>query len=197
MSTQNSVTLPADYQAIRKVNLSEDKQINQMIQFCFVFITGLLIIFALWFGLPLSTGTNPFFSFLITVVLVLIYMAFHELTHAVFIKIFSHSRPSFTVRFPFLSVGSQAYFNRKSFLVIALAPGLLWGTVLIILLFLVPDRIFLSLYILLIVNFAGSSGDYIQAYIAFKSPAETLFQDNGKETTLFVPADSKKDPGSN
>ena len=197
MNRQITGTLPAGYEAGRTINLTKDKQLNMVIQFSFLFITGVLIGFALWTGSPLSTDLNPFLSFLVTILLVLIYMAFHELTHALFIKIFSGSRPSFRIRFPFLSVGGEAIFKRRDFIVIALAPVLLWGSLLLILLFIIPERFFLSIFALVIVNFAGSGGDYVQAYIAFNSPAHTLFQDNGKETTLFIPAENEKDPGNN
>lgn len=197
MNRQITGTLPAGYQAKRTFDMAKDKQLNTVIQFLFLFITGVLIGFALWVGLPLSTDLNPFSSFLVTVLLVFIYMALHELTHALFIKIFSGTLPSFRIRFPFLSVGSEAVFKQSHFIVIALAPVLLWGALLIIMLFIIPERSFLSIFIVMIVNFAGSGGDYVQAYIAFNSPAYTLFQDNGKETTLFVPAENEKDPGSN
>lgn len=197
MKRQLTGTLPAGYQAKRTFDMAKDKQLNMVIQFSFLFITGFLIGFALWIGLPLSTDLNPFLSFLVTVLLVLIYMSLHELTHTLFIKIFSGSLPSFRIRFLFLSVGSEAVFKRSEFIVIALAPVLLWGALLIILLFVIPERFFLSIFALVIVNFAGSGGDYVQAYIAFNSPAHTLFQDNGKETTLFIPAENEKDPGNN
>src|SRR5690606_32150798 len=136
--------------------------------------------------LPLSRTLNPFLSFLITVVLVFVYIALHESVYSVFIQIFCRSCPAYRIRFPFLSVGSEAYFNRRSFIIIALAPVTIWGAALISLLALVPNPLFLSVYILMIVNFAGSAGDYIQAYIALTSPADTLFQDNGKATALFT-----------
>lgn len=144
MSVEDTFVLPADYVVLRKVNLAKDKHINLVIQLCFVFITMTLIGFALWTGLPLANDINPFFSLVITIFLVLIYMSLHELTHAFFIKIFSKRRPSFRIRFPFLSVGSEAYFNRRSFIAIALAPVLIWGALLILLLFFVPLQIFLS-----------------------------------------------------
>lgn len=197
MSNGNTSSLPTGYEVIRKINLAEDKRINLTIQLCFIFITAILIGFAFWARLPLSNDLNPFFSFLITIFLVLVYMALHELTHAFFIKVFSGRRPSFRIRLPFLSVGSETYYNRKSFVIIAIAPAFIGGISLILLLFLVPTQIFISFYILLIVNFAGSAGDYVQAYIAINSPANVLLQDNGKETSLFMPSDSKKDPGSN
>lgn len=192
MSIENSFVLPTDYKVLRKVNLAKDKKFNLVIQLCFIFIAVILIAFAFRTDLPLSNGMNPFLSFLITIFLVLVYMSLHELTHALFIQFFSDSRPSFRFRFPFLSVGSESYFNRKSFMIIALAPVVIWGILLISLLLIVPHQIFLSIYVLLILNFAGSGGDYVQAYIGITSPPETLLQDNGKITTLYIPADSKK-----
>ena len=189
---ENTLSLPPHYHIERTINLAQDKHLNVLIQSCFVLITGILIGFALWADLPLSNSLNPLFSFLITVGLVLVYMALHEAMHAVFIKIFSDSRPVFRIRFPFLSVGSEAYFNRRSFIIIALAPATIWGVVLISLLVVVTNFLFLSVFILVVVNFAGSAGNYVQAYIALTSSANTLFQDNGKATALFTPEGNKK-----
>ncbi|MBT2570464.1 hypothetical protein [Planococcus sp. ISL-110] len=106
MSNGNTFSLPADYEVMRTINLAKDKSINLMIQLFFIFITVVLIGFALWIGLPSSNNMNPFFSFLFTVSLVLIYMALHELTHAFFIKVFSDDVLLF--RFVFLFFQSAA-----------------------------------------------------------------------------------------
>lgn len=192
---ENTLILPPHYRLERTIDLAQDKQLNVLIQFCFVLITGVLIGLAFWADLPLSSTLHPLFSFLITMGLVLVYMALHEAMHAVFITIFSRTRPVYRIRFPFLTVGSEAYFNRRSFIIIALAPVTIWGAVLISLLTIVPDYLFLSVFIVAIVNFAGSAGDYIQAFIALTSPAETFFQDSGKATALFTPNGNKKDSG--
>ncbi|WP_142826062.1 DUF3267 domain-containing protein [Planococcus soli] len=188
--------LPANYKVRRKVNLSKDKHINLVIQLCFIVIAGILMGLAFWIGFPLSNSIGLLPSLLVTVILILVYMSLHELTHAFFIKVFSGRLPSFRIRFPFLSIGSEAYFNRKKFIIIALAPVLVWGITLAALLFVVPSQIFFSVYILFIVNFAGSAGDYVQTYIALKAPTATLFQDNGIETTIYMLADNKKNPGT-
>ncbi|MDQ0429002.1 fatty acid desaturase [Planomicrobium stackebrandtii] len=197
MKNEDIFILPANYKVVRKVNLSKDKHINLVIQLCFIVIAGILMGLAFWIGFPLSNSMDLLPSLLVTVILILMYMSLHELTHAFFIKFFSGRLPSFRIRFPFLSIGSEAYFNRKKFIIIALAPALVWGITLAALLFVVPSQIFFSVYILFIVNFAGSAGDYVQSYIALKAPTATLFQDNGIETTIYMLADNKKNPGTN
>ena len=114
-------------------------------------------------------------------------MALHELTHGVFMKLLSGVKPVYFARFPFLCTGSTAYFNKKSFIIVALAPVVLWGTFLIAVLLLLPSDFFLSVYIIIGLNFAGAAGDYFQVYATSKLPSSALIQDNGKETSVYLP----------
>ncbi len=121
-----------------------------------------------------------------TIGLVIIYMMLHELTHGVFMQILSKKKPNYAFRFPYLTTGSLSYFNKTSFLIIALAPVIILGIILLILIFLVSNTVFLSLYVVLGLNFAGSAGDYAQVYYLSKLPNDVLFQDDGYETKVFV-----------
>ena len=48
-----------------------------------------------------------------------VYMAVHELTHGVFVKLFSGVKPVYFARFPFLCTGNTAFFNKTSFVTVA------------------------------------------------------------------------------
>lgn len=52
-----------------------------------------------------------------------------------------------------------------------------------------PSQFFFSVYIVTILNFAGSSGDYFQAYAVAKLPPTALIQDDGRVTTVYLPAE--------
>lgn len=59
---------------------------------------------------------------------------------------------------------------------------------LVTLLLTLSSQFFLPVYIVTILNFAGSSGDYFQAYAVARLPARALIQDDGKKTTVLLPA---------
>lgn len=183
----NTPGLPEDYQLHGIMDLKKDKKINICIQIMFALIVVCMIILAKWFDFPTRSNWSTGISILATVLMVAVYMAIHELTHGVFMRLFSGVKPVYFFRFPFLCTGSTAYFNKKSFVIIALAPVVIWGAFLIAMLLLLPSDFFLSVYIIIGLNFAGASGDYFQVYATLKLPSMALIQDNGKETKVFLP----------
>jgi hypothetical protein len=91
------------------------------------------------------------------------------------------------VRFPYLVTGSTAYLGKRSFAAVALAPSVVWGAVLLVLLVVVPAPLVLTLFVVAVLNFAGSSGDYVQSYSVARLPMGALIQDDGTTTTVFLP----------
>jgi hypothetical protein len=169
------------------MDLSKDKKINMYIQILLVLLVAIMIGLAKWFDFPLTGSGNTGVKILITVFMCAVYMIVHELTHGVFVKLLSGVKPTYLVKFPFLCTGSEAYFNKKSFIIVALSPIVLWGISLIFMLLLLPSDFFLSIYIVTILNFAGAAGDYFQVYAISRMHPMALIQDNGKETKVFLP----------
>ncbi|MFZ2173166.1 MAG: DUF3267 domain-containing protein [Rhodococcus sp. (in: high G+C Gram-positive bacteria)] len=180
--------LPSNFRFHTRMDLKSDKKAALLVQLLFVAVAAVMIAVALAFDLPLDSGWNTWVLVVVTVVSVLLYMAVHELTHGAFIRFLSRTRPKYSVRFPFLTTGSTAYFSRKDAAVVALAHTVVWGIVLVAMLIVAPADFFLTVYVLTVVNFAGSAGDYVQSYAFSKLPPTALIQDNGRETTAFVPA---------
>ena len=110
---------------------------------------------ALILDLPLSSGASTWVTTVTTVAACLVYMVVHELTHAGLLRLFSGTRPTVAVRLPYLVVGGRGYLNTRSFLLVDLAPAIVWGVVLMTLLVVLPPQFFLSVYIVMILNFAG------------------------------------------
>ena len=92
----------------------------------------------------------------------------------------------FSIKFPTIAVGSHAMFSRNQFIIAAIAPFAILGIILAILFLVIPEQIFLFLAILLTLNFAGTSGDFLQIYIALKFPKEVYYHDNSKITKIYV-----------
>jgi Putative zincin peptidase len=113
---------------------------------------------ALLLELPLESSWSSIFTISVTVFACLIYMAVHEATHGVVLHILTKVKPSYALRFPFLTTGNHAYLTRRSAVVVALAPAVIWGIVLVAALLTLPQDYLLTAYILLALNFAGSVG---------------------------------------
>ncbi len=111
------------------------------------------------------------------------FIIIHELIHVIFISIFSKDKLKIKIKFPTIAVGSDAYFNKTQYIVIALAPVIILGMASLICLLLLPYNFLFS--ILLILNFASASGDYILTYYALKQKKNTYFVDTAEKTILF------------
>ena len=113
------------------------------------------------------------------------YILLHEVIHLLFMKLFSSERLHVSVKFPTISVGSNGKFSKWEFIIIALAPVTILGVILIALAVLTARPYMFFFTVLLILNFAGSGGDYLQVFAMRKYPAGTYFQDNSKETVVY------------
>lgn len=189
---RNAHTLPPLYGPRATIDLKEDRRAAITIQVIFVAIAVTVFGLALVFKFPLSSDLDTWVSIVVTIVACLFYMAAHELTHAGFLWLFSRVRPAITLRFPYLTVGGRGYLNRRSFLIVALAPVIIWGIALVALLVALPPEFFFAVYIVAILNFAGSAGDYLQAYAVAKQPRTALIQDDGRVTTVYLPAEHRR-----
>ena len=61
------------------------------------------------------------------------YIILHESIHLFFMKLFSKEKLNFSVKFPTISVGSDAKFSKKQFMIIASAPVIVLGILLLLL----------------------------------------------------------------
>lgn len=189
METQHRDTpeLPTTYAKHRTVDFKKERKIAVLIQAIFVGVALLATAVALLFELPLASEWHPVITLVVTVLAGLIYMAAHEATHGVTLRLLSGAQPSYRFKFPFLTTSSSLYLTRRSIVITALTPCVIWGGVLLVALFVVPADARLTVYILLALNFAGSAGDYVEATLALQQPRGTLLQDDADQIHVFRP----------
>lgn len=87
-----------------------------------------------------------------------LYLVLHELVHGICMRAFSGVRPHYGFTGLYAYAGSSAYFGKKPYIVIALAPIVVWGAVLAILNLLVPASWFWPVYFIQIINVSGAAG---------------------------------------
>ncbi|MGC0249836.1 DUF3267 domain-containing protein [Pseudactinotalea sp. Z1748] len=146
-----------------------------------------MIVLALVLDLPFESAFNAGVLTAITVAACLAYIVAHELTHAVLHWWLTREPPTVAVRFPYLVTGSQAVLTRSTAVVVALTPLVLYTLVLLDLLRTLPTSFFLTIYVVLVLNVAGSVGDVLQAHAFVKLPPAALIRDDGEETSVFLP----------
>lgn len=183
----NTLEFPKGFNLLKSINLSEDKKIWFSLNSGFIVITivGLLIghqLFPDVINLEILTFKNfPFFIIGHAVMIIV-----HELIHGLFIKITSGFKVNFGLTLSYAYAGNKdAYFNKKSYLAIALSPFILIGLALQIALVLLPATYFWLFYLLQIFNFGGALGDFYVAYLTLKMPDDVLVNDHGTKMNFY------------
>ena len=99
------------------------KKPQTVLSVIFLFITGVGtgIIFL---TKTYANNTVPTWAIILSVISFII---IHELIHIIFISVFSKGKISLKIKFPTIAVGSDAYFNKTQYIVIALAPVIILG----------------------------------------------------------------------
>ena len=82
-------------------------------------------------------------------------------------------------------VGSNAYYCRKHYIIIALAPIVVWGVVLGIVNVLVPEDWFYVVYMIQMTNISGAAGDLYVSWKMNRLPEDILIQDSGVAMTVY------------
>ena len=134
----------------------------------------------------MSAGIVIYFvRFISIIAAVILYMVLHELVHGIAMKHYG----SETVRYGFTGLyayaGCSEYFSKKSYIVIALAPIVVWGIVLAVICAAVPREWFWVAYFVQVCNISGAAGDlYVTAKFE-KMPKDILISDSGVDMKVF------------
>ena len=158
--------LPAGYVQKEKIDLKEDKKLFILVNLA-ALIIGAVLAVGMHFIVPISTifsfegGPVRFFArFIVLLVSSLLYIVLHELTHAIAMKVYGTKKVKFGISATYAYAGSDDYYAKIPYLVIALAPVVVFGVILGILQFLVPTDFFWVIWWIQIANLSGAAGDF-------------------------------------
>ena len=187
----NCFELPEGYKEIFQINLVENRKMMLLLNGAAIMIAvimAVVMVFFVPFTAILDVESGIYAPILRSVTILagcFIYIILHELTHGVFIKKYSGKKAHYGFKGGCAYAGSDAYFDRKSYIVIALAPIVIWGVILLVLNFLVPIEWFWVVYIIQIMNVSGAVGDL---YVTIKfsgMPEDILVTDCGVGMTVY------------
>lgn len=192
---KNCTTLPDGYEPLLSIDLQKNKRLMLLVNIIGTVIAIVMVAIALPL-VPFSTlfdmsdGFGPYaLRFGALIVGAIAYIILHELVHGIFMKALSGVKPRYGYTVVYAYAGSDAYFNKKSYILIALAPVVIWGIVLGVLNALVPTEWFWVVYLIQIFNLSGAGGDlYVTAKFS-RLPRDILVQDTGVAMTVFAPTD--------
>ena len=183
--------LPEDYGEIYSLNLQKDKRAAIIINLLALAIAAVMAV-SMNFFVPvtsffdLSGGIVRYFlRFAALIVLMVLYMVLHELVHGVAMKLCGTKRVKYGFTGLYAFAGSEDYYDKKSYIFIALAPIVLWGTVLAAVNFFVPTEWFWIVYMIQLINISGAAGDLFAAVKFSRMPKNILIQDSGVSMRVF------------
>ena len=181
--------LPEGYVLVREIDALKNKHdFNRINLYAFiVFGAMMLMLIETPFSIPRLTDTwfdIVLFGISISAAIV-IYMVLHEVVHGIFIYLTSGEKPSFGVKLPYAFAASSMYFDKRSYIIIALAPIVLFGILLCRINIIVPAAWFWFVYILQMINLSGSMGDIYVSGVVLRLPPDTLAYDTGTQMRFY------------
>lgn len=182
--------LPEGYSEIKKVNLQKDKKLAVLVNIgALVIMIALFIIGTLVVPISFDTISDNYLLFLLKglgiFVVLFLYIIAHELVHGIFIKIFSGKKAKYGFTGLYAYAGSEAYFNKFHYIVIALAPVVFFGFIFLLLNIFLLKEWFWVIYIIQMFNLSGAAGDIYITGLIIKFPKDILINDIGVEMVIY------------
>ncbi len=182
-------TLPADYAEKEQIDLQKNKKLMLLVNGLAVLLGLVMTAAGIWslFRRGWEPDIDAYFSH-VPVFLggCIVYVVLHELVHGIVMRAFSGIRPRYGFTGLYAYAGSDAYFCRRDYIVVSLAPIVVWGVVLAVLQCLVPLGWEWVVYAVQVVNISGAAGDlYVTAHMS-RLPADVLVQDSGVSMKIFA-----------
>lgn len=194
----NTTVLPRGYDAVRSVDLRGNKKLSLWVHLLALVLAALMLLLA-----PRSTvltgflpSHSPFWWVRVLALLggVGLYLLLHVLVHGLCIRRFAKVRPRYGFSGLFAYAGSaEAYFDRRSYLILTLAPVITLGFLLFVGQLVVPWDWFWVLYLLQVCNVASAAWDLYCILVVVRQPRTLLVRDDGVSMTLYLPASAPED----
>ena len=190
---KTQTVLPENYSKVFDIDLKENKKMAAIVNVAGVAIMAVMILTALRFHsvrdlFDMSDGLGAYIArFAAIVVGSIAYIIVHELIHGFFMKRFSGIKPKYGYTFVYAYAGSDAYFNKRDYLIIALSPLVILGVIIAIINAFVPETWFWVIYFIQICNISGAAGDMYVTVKLLRQPADILINDSGVAMKVYAP----------
>lgn len=184
-------SLPDGYSEAYEIDLQKNKRQALIVNVGALVIMLVMVVVALIFE-PIEIDffdTDSLLSFLLNLGIaflgIIIYIVLHELTHGVFMRGFSGERVKYGFTGMYAYAGSDAYFPVLPYIIIALAPVVIWGIVLLLLNIFLPTSVFWGVYFIQVQNISGAAGDLYVTVRFLREKRDILIQDSGVSMKVY------------
>jgi Protein of unknown function (DUF3267). len=182
--------LPEGYSEIKRVNLQKDKKLAIILNVgALIIAVALFIVGGIFvpFSFEISeenllVSLLKLFGVLVAIVL---YLVAHEMVHGIFIKKYSGKKAKYGFTGFYAYAGSDAYFKRPQYIIIALAPVVIFGVIFLLLNIFLPKEYFWPIYFIQIMNLSGAIGDFYITFLVNRLPADILTKDEGFSMIIY------------
>lgn len=186
-------SLPAGYSQIMEVNLQKNKKVAFMVNGAAVLVMVVMFVVANFFvpvSIVFDMVQNGEFLYVLLMLLVMLasslaYMVLHELAHAVAMKAFGTKKVKFGYTGVYAFAGSNDCYTKGAYLIIALAPVVVWGVILAVINAFVPLEWFWVVYFIQMSNISGAAGDFYVTFKFMKLPKDILVHDSGVDMKVY------------
>ena len=178
-------TVPSDYQPIMSVDMQNNKKTAAAVIVINLILTAAMVV-PMLFLVPFSFFVKNYVGVFVFLLSYFVYIILHELTHAAVMKMFGAKKVHFGFSGLYAYAGSNFYFDRKSYVMIALAPVLLFAVVFAAVNVFVPASWFWCIYLLQVCNISGATGDFYVTVKFSRMPRDILVHDSGTAMTVFA-----------
>ena len=184
--------LPEGYEKKLTIDMQKDKKTSLTINLAALILGILTVLLVLPFkSLSMLFDTSSgyviyFLRFAVIIAGSVVYIILHEFIHGYFIRLFTGERATYGFTGAYAYAGSPWFFDKKSYLIIALSPVIIWGLVLSVICVIVPRDFFWSAYLIQALNISGAAGDLFITFKMLRLPPDILIQDSGTAMTVFA-----------
>lgn len=185
-------SLPQGFEIYKRIDLTRDRDaLKAMVIWSIT--AALALILPMLFVHPVKYAFDmPAVKIVICVAAsalgLIVYMFLHEWTHSVCIRAFTGTSASVGLELKrgIAYASSRWYFKKTPYMIIALAPVIIWGMLLALLMSDIDEKYFWYLYVIQIFNVTGASGDIYVVCAALRMPKKILVLDSGMAMEFYA-----------
>lgn len=183
--------LPKGYRELLSINLQKDKKLALLVNGTAIAI-GVLLVLIMHLFVPIGTlldasdGDLYTKRFLMIAIGCVVYILLHEMVHGMVMKLYGAQQVKYGYTGLYAHAGTDEFFDKKSYLVIALAPVVFWGIVLLAAQFFVSGVWNWVVWAIQIANLSGAAGDAYVTWKFSKLPDDIIVQDSGVSMTVYT-----------
>lgn len=184
-------TLPEGYRKIFSVDMQKDKQMLVRINALALLISFVMIVpahkyISLFTLFDFDQGMGSYaLRWGVILGLMVGYIFAHELVHGITMRLFGTKKVRYGFTGAYAFAASDDYYPKGAYIVIALAPVVVWGIVLAVANVLVPAEWFWVVYLIQVINVSGAAGDLYVTYRFCAMPKDILVHDSGVAMEVY------------